>query len=313
VFHHFPVAQLRNLATALGRTRRFRPDILHTYFFWSIVFGRILRAVGAVPRLVENREDLGFSWGSWEYAVLRATARVPDRIVCVCEAVRRRVLDRERADPERTVVIHNGVDAPPSVPGPGVARRALGFASDAPVVGMVANLNRRVKGVEYFIDAIPLILAAAPSARFVVFGHGHLQPELERRTAALGVERMVRFAGFEADRDRIYPALDVSVLTSLSEGLSITILESMAYGIPVVVTDVGGNREVVADGVTGWLVPARDPTAFAARVVELLLNRAEREAMGREARTRCLERFDSALVADRYRELYRQLLNERAR
>ena len=172
---------------------------------------------------------------------------------------------------------------------------------------MVANLNRPVKGVEYFIDAMPRILQQVPSARFVIFGDGMLRVGLEQQAATLGVQDHVLFAGYRTDVARYYPAFDVSVLTSLSEGLSITLLESMQHGLPVVVTDVGGNPEVVIDGVTGYLVPPRSVGPFAKRVVQLLADPNLRRQMGEAARRVVLERFDADRVAQQYLDIYAQV------
>jgi glycosyltransferase involved in cell wall biosynthesis len=168
----------------------------------------------------------------------------------------------------------------------------------------VANFNRAVKGVSYFVEAAPAILESVPRARFVILGRGKEEAVLRRRASELGVDAHVLFAGYRADIDRYYQAMDVSVLTSLSEGCSMTVLESMNHGLPVVVTNVGGNPELVTDGETGYLVPAGDPRAFAARVVELLRSPSLREQMGTAARRRVESRFRLEDVAGRYLRVY---------
>ena len=106
----YPIGQLRRFAQVRRRVQALQPDVLHTYFFWSIIYGRLLRRGGAVARLVENREDEGFNWGRHEYALLRTTASIPDRIICVSDAVRKVVAEREHTPAERIVTIHNGID-----------------------------------------------------------------------------------------------------------------------------------------------------------------------------------------------------------
>ncbi|HEU4698413.1 MAG TPA: glycosyltransferase family 4 protein, partial [Gemmatimonadales bacterium] len=294
----YPVAQLRRLAQVARRVRQLRPDVLHCYFFWSIMYGRALKALGLVPRLVENREDQGFNWGRHEYALLRRTAGQPDLVVCVSEAVRRTVLEREGLPPERVVVIHNGIE-----PGPrprtrvrdvrnAELRRAWNIADDQPVVGMVANFNRAVKGVGYFFDAMPAIAQAVPEVRFLLLGRGPEEAALRARARELGVEAHVIFAGFQEEIGSFYDMMDLSVLTSLSEGLSMTLLESMQHGVAVVATAVGGNPELVREGETGYLVPPRDVPAFADRVVALLRDPARRAAFGAAGRRVVEEEFD---------------------
>ncbi len=308
VIHHFPVAQARNFRQLKQRISTFRPDVLHCYFFWSIILGRLLKRSGAIAHLVENREDQGFNWGKPQYAVLRRSAHIPDRVICVSDAVQRVVVERENLDPSRVIVVRNGIERTAPATARATARRDLGLGESDPVVGMVANLNRPVKGVEYFIDAMPRILEEVPATRFVIFGNGMLRERLEQQAGALAVRNRVLFAGFRKDVSRFYPAFDVSVLTSLSEGLSITLLESMQHGLPVVVTEVGGNGEVVVEGVTGFLVPPRVVEPFARRVVQLLADSNLRRQMGDAARRVVAERFDADRVAQQYLDLYAQLL-----
>jgi len=312
----YPLGQLRRLRQIASRVRRERPAIVHSYFFWSIMYGRAAKALGLVPHLVENREDQGFNWGRHEYALLRLTASLPDRIICVSEAVRRTVLEREHIAPSRVLVIHNGIEigTPPAPPSGGprglpALRRALGLADEDLVVGMVANFKRAVKGVDYFFDAMPTVLAEVPAARFLLLGRGE-EAHLRDRAAAMGIADRVIFAGFQSDIGPYYDLMELSVLTSLSEGLSMTLLESMEHGVPVVCTHVGGNPELVREGVTGYLVPPRDVPAFAARVVELLRSASLRTRMGREGRRVVEERFDIATTAKRYTAVYRELIGQ---
>ena len=114
--------------------------------------------------------------------------------------------------------------------------------------------------------------------------------------------------GFREDVHRFYALMDVSVLTSFSEGLSITILESMKYGVPVVVTDVGGNPEIVSNGRTGFLVPPGDSQEFADAVIRMLRDPSRRQRFGRDAQRVVECEFDLARVSRQYEQVYRQLL-----
>jgi L-malate glycosyltransferase len=288
-----------------------RPDLAHTYFFWPVVYGRILKKLGVIKHLVENREDLGFNLTSREYRALRLTADVPDRIICVSEAVQQVVLERENVALDRTTVIPNGTSIPDEDDGSSAeqTRRELGFGPEHLVVGMVANLNRAVKGVNYFIEALPLIVKQVPRARFLILGDGHERETHQTRAVELGVGDRVVFAGFQPEVAPYYRAMDLSVLTSLSEGFSISILESMSHGLPVVATRVGGNPELIVDGETGILVPPRDPQAFADAVVRVLEAPSLRSSLGRLARRRVQDHFSLPIVTRQYEALYRQVLN----
>jgi L-malate glycosyltransferase len=308
---HFPLAQWRQLRKLQSLNRTYDPAIVHAFFFWPIMYGRILKRFGIIRHLVENREDQGFIWSENDYRLLRATAWIPDRILCVSDAVREVVLERERAPEHRTVVVRNGVRLPAmqssAVEG-AAARAEFGFRPHHRIVGMVANLQHAVKGANYFIESMPLIVQEVPDARFLVLGEGREKEALQARARELGVGDKVAFAGFRPDAHRFYPIMDVSVLTSLSEGLSITIMESMSFGIPVVVTNVGGNAELVQDGTTGLLVPPKDVPRFAKAVVRVLRDRGLAVEFGRNGR-RVVERdFALTRVADRYEQIYREVL-----
>ena len=304
--NRLPFTQVKAFNWLRGSLDKNAPDLIHSFFFWSIIYGRLLKRMGKVKTLIENREDTGFAWGRHEYAWLRATRMIPDRVVCVSEAVREAVLEREKLDKQRVVVIHNGIDPPEQNSESGYIRQELGLGEEHLVVGMVANYNRAVKGFAYMLDAIPAIVSEVPSARFLFVGG--VEPLLKEKVKALEIGRFIFFAGYRKDINQCYEAMDLSVLTSLSEGLSITLLESMNHGLPVVATRVGGNPELVEDGKTGYLVPPKDAQALANRIVQLLRSEELRRRMGEEGR-RCVESgFQMRDVAGKYQELYKSVL-----
>lgn len=301
----YPIGQARSFLELRRRVRARNPDVIHTYFFWPIVFGRMLKALGEVDRLVENREDEGFNWGRHEYAWLRLTRFLPNRVVCVSNSVRRAVVERERLDPDRVTVIHNGVPKPKPVEDGEVreAREELGIDAESPVIGMVANMNRPVKGVRFFLEAAAEVSRREPQTAFLLVGGGREIDSHRHRVQKLGIGARVFFAGFREEVEPYYEMMDVSVLSSLSEGLSITLLESMSRSIPVVVTSVGGNPEVVRDGESGYLVPPRDPSSLARRILALIRDPERREEMGERARERIEHEFALDVTAERYARL----------
>ena len=311
-FDFYPVAQVRYLSLLGKHIKNDHPDIVHTYFFWSILYGRLLKLAGKIKILVENREDQGFDWGPHEYLWLRMTRSLPDKIICVSEAVKKVVLDHEGVEESRIAVIHNGVELNQARTGmQAETRRELGFNDDHLVLGMVANYNRAVKGVTNFLDTIPAIVSAVPLARFLFVGGGNEENALREKVKTLGIGPHVVFAGYRKDIQRYYEIMDISVLASFSEGLSLTLLESMSHGIPVVATEVGGNPEVVAEGQTGYLVPLNNRQILVDRIVSLLQNPDIRLRMGKEGRLRVERKFRMRDVASRYLEIYTGLIPDR--
>jgi glycosyltransferase involved in cell wall biosynthesis len=185
-------------------------------------------------------------------------------------------------------------------------REELGIPDDAPVVGTVANF-RALKGHEYLLQAAGRIREAIPEARFVLVGRGPLEDRVRRQAEEMGLNGTVVFAGFRTDVPRVAASFDVFALPSLYEGLSIALLEVMALGKPVVVTNVGGSPEVVSDGVDGLLVPPRDPEALARRILSVLRDAALRQRLGESARRRAAD-FDIRHAVRRTEQVYGELL-----
>jgi glycosyltransferase involved in cell wall biosynthesis len=186
----------------------------------------------------------------------------------------------------RLSVIRNGVDADEFTP------RSTGdrVDSDALTVGFVGRLSAE-KNPELFVRTAALIHANLPSARFVVIGDGPLRAELYALARALRITDAVTFAGECDGMPERYRTLDVVLCTSWHEGTPLAVLEAMATALPVVATDIGGNPELVAAGVTGWLTPPGDEVAMANRTLSLLADDALRARFGAAARARVVTEF----------------------
>ena len=308
----YPVRQLLRYRQLERFFRAHPPDILHTYFFWSIVYGRLLKARGVVKHLVENREDMGFDLGFHELTWFAMTRHLPDRVICVSRAVRDLVRESEGLPECRLEVVRNGIalHVPHTDARLAELRRELGITAQNRVVLMVANYDRPVKGVAEFLNAVPVIHAAIPDARFILIGTGRREREFRKLAEELGIDGVFLMPGFRKDVERFYQLADLSVLTSFSEGLSITILESMRHGVPVVATDVGGNPEIVRHGRTGYLVPAGDRQRFAAAVIRVLGDSMLRERFSLEARRVIADGFNLDRVVQRYARVYSTVMRD---
>ena len=211
-----------------------------------------------------------------------------DAIVCVSEAVRRYL--RSVGVPERKLAtVHKGHDpawyAYPSVP----TRTELGLPEDAFVIGFTGSL-RPVKGVEDLLSAAAVLPESVP-AHLALVGEVRV-PRLREQADSLGLRGRVTFMGHCIDAARLARAFDVFVMPSTErEGLPRAVIEAMAQGVPVIVTDVGGMPELVEDGVSGLVVPPRHPAALAEAIVRLASAPALRQRMGDAARERIRKRF----------------------
>jgi glycosyltransferase involved in cell wall biosynthesis len=211
------------------------------------------------------------------------------------------------AGEDKLTVLPNGVDVGAWRPDAAIriaVRRELGLHEE--FLWFAAG---RLDPVKDYPTLLRAMVEVPGHARLVIAGSGPAQTELLRLSAQLGLERRVRFLGFELDVRRWMQAADGFVLSSRWEGLPMGLLEAAACALPAVATDVPGTREVIADGQTGSLAPAGNATALGAAMARLMRTPAEeREAMGERARQRVIERFSLELVLDRWEALYAELL-----
>jgi glycosyltransferase involved in cell wall biosynthesis len=184
----------------------------------------------------------------------------------------------------------------------GAIRRELGIPAGAPVVGTIGNLKPH-KGHPYLLEAAARIHDVLPEVRFVVVGHGPEEQDLRERTSRLGLDDVVRFAGFRTDAVEVAATFDVFVLSSLFEGLSIALLEAMALGKPVVVTSVGGLPEAVEHDKQGLVVPPGSSEALADAILGLLRDPSLRRRLGDEAVRRSTD-FDIRRSVRRMEDVY---------
>jgi glycosyltransferase involved in cell wall biosynthesis len=287
------------LVLALTRLmRRERIDVVQTYLFTANTWGRLAAFLARVPAIVTAERNVTM----WEERYKPVVGRWLDRFTAVTtgnsEAVRQYLV--EKGLPARKVrVIYNGVnlarfDGPAS---PQMTRAELAIPPGHRVVGFVARLEPQ-KDPSTFLRAAARVVQRIPAVAFLMVGGGALRAQLEHEAEALGLRDRIIFTGARRDVPRLLAALDVSVLSSVKEGMSNTIMESMAAGLPMVATRVGGNAELVIDGETGYLVPPRDPERLAEAIERVLEDPARARAMGRAAQARIAERFSiDAMVA----------------
>jgi glycosyltransferase involved in cell wall biosynthesis len=215
----------------------------------------------------------------------------------------RQHLVSEGFQPSQVDVVYNGIDPgpAPSVDDRVRARARLGVPSEPFVIGTVARLDP-VKDLGVVIRAM-VSVAPDAAAILVVIGDGPERAALERTASVCGVAERVIFLGHREDARELLPACDIYVNSSIFEGVSLTILEAMAAGLPVVATAVGGTPEIVGPE-TGVLVPARDPDSLARAMLSLMRNPPARETMGRAGRQAVESRFTLDRMVDDYVRVY---------
>lgn len=287
-------------------------DLIHAHEFDANVQGTFAAMMSGLPLVAtvhgknyfweKSRRRLAYRWIS-----RRAT------MVAVSENLKQFIVEKVGVAPGRVKVLYNGVDVLPHCDRADVdaCRKELDLPENDRIVGVVGNLYP-VKGHQYLIDSIPAVLEQCPNTSFVFAGRGQLETELKEQVHRLGVDARVRFLGLRQDIPRILALLDVFVLPSLSEGLSMAILEAMIAGKPVVATQVGGNPELVLNGETGFLVPPRNGQALAQSLVSLLTNRAQATQFAEMGKRRAEGQFSLQTMVSAYQTLYDECFASKA-
>lgn len=317
--------------------RRERPAIVHSYLFsanWRcLLTGRLMR----VPLIVSSVRNVDIHSRVIRRAIEWILAGLTDRVIANARAVKDYVALYHRVPAEKIEVIYNGINLDRADGGRGAGREPVGGGEDAvPVatseggssagrgglraglgglrgggcVAMVASLTPK-KDHATFLESARLVQEELPEATFRLIGDGPMVTEVASRIEELGLRGSVRLLGLRDDIGHQLSEADVSVLTSLKEGCSNVILESMAAGRPVVATDVGGNRELIEGGRTGYLVPPGDAAGIARRVVELLRDDELRQRMGEAGRERARSLFTAERMVQDTTRFYLSALASR--
>jgi sugar transferase (PEP-CTERM/EpsH1 system associated) len=304
----WPVAELgkrpglrMSLVVRLARLfRQWRPDVVHTHNNPSLIYAAPAARLAGVRAAVHTRHGQGPHASRREMAACRFAARLVNRVVCVSDDSAG-ISAREGIPGRRLCRIWNGID---------VARfRYTGPRPDGPVV-MVGRMVP-LKDVGTLLQAAALAVREDPSFELHVAGDGECLSALKEQSSALGLQRHVRFLGLVRDVPALLAQASLFVLPSLSEGISLTLLEAMAVGLPIITTPVGGNPEVVVDGHTGLLIPVQRPAELAQAMLRLRRNPAEGRRMGAAGRRRVEEHFEIRGMVREYERLYGAVLGRR--
>jgi len=286
-----------------------KPSVIHCFLPLITFMGALSGRIARVPLVVTSRRALGTH--QRRYPILRpldhVASRLSHRVTVNSQAVWNDMVRRDHVDASKLVLIYNGVDT-----GPFEAalfyredvRRDQGVKANAKVMIVIANLIP-YKGHSDLIQVAKEVVNRFPDAIFLLVGEDRgIQKELEQRVANFGIGQSVRFLGRQDDVPKLLAASDISILPSHEEGFSNVILESMAAGLPVVATDVGGNREAILDGITGWLIPPKDPRALAVKIIDLLRDPDRAKEWGRGGRERVNRTFTVKRMVAAHIDLY---------
>ncbi|MCI0570817.1 MAG: glycosyltransferase [Myxococcaceae bacterium] len=292
--------------------RRHRCELVHVHDFYSTVLA-VPAAKLAGCRVLVGRLDLSHWQGPARRAVHAELTRRADHVVCNADAIRQMLLAEEDIAPARVSVIPNGLD---------LARfdarmrdglvAPLPDTAGAPVVVHVANMNHPVKRQGDLLDALRTVRARGVNLHAFLVGDGPLRPAFEQRARELGIRDAAHFLGHRPDVPAIYARASLGVLCSSAEGLSNAVMEGMAARLPMVVTRVGGNTDLVADGERGRVVEPQQPRVLARAMLEVLSNPRVAQRMGRAARRFVETELSLERMVERHASLYRRIATRSA-
>lgn len=316
-----PRDDLRALIALVREVRRFRPDVVHTHTAKAGLLGRVAArlALGRRPIVVHTYHGhvLRGYFGPGTTAVYRLLERglglLSTRLIGVSRSTVDDLVELGVAPRDKFVVVPVGLDLAPFLrvePGTGTWRAELDAGPDALVLTFVGRLVP-IKRVDLLIDGVGRARARGVDVSLAVVGDGELRDELQERAAPLG--DAVRFLGFRSDLTAIAAGTDLAVLSSDNEGTPVALIEAAAAGVPAIATDVGGVRDIVVDGVSGFVVPPGDVDALADAICAAAAQRPALRRMGLAARAHVADRFAAPRLTADVDALYRRLLHERGR
>ncbi len=229
-----------------------------------------------------------------------------DQFVSISEKTKEAMAYYDFHPEKRIRVIHNGIHLGTTIDGSDIQtmRAALGLDENSAILGTAARLEE-IKNIPMMLRAVRKVLEVIPDLYLLIAGDGSKTQDLEIYAEELGISQHVKFLGLRNDLERIYPLFGVFLLSSFTEGISVSLLEAMSYGIPAVVTDVGGNSEVVIEGETGYLVPSDNDALMADRILKLLRNKEQAFRFGANTQDRVLKHFSFEGMMDEYMGIYR--------
>jgi glycosyltransferase involved in cell wall biosynthesis len=324
--HHYDVPSFRHpraIAAQLRLVRdirRFGIQVVHSYGFYSNVFA-IPAARMAGASVVASIRDMGVYLSPAQRIAQRWICRFADHVLVNAAAIQEWLVS-DGYDADRISVIPNGIDLSRfEQPAQGRLHADLGLTAGTPLIAVVGRVSRK-KGLEDFLAAAAIVAPRFPNARFLIIGQpsftprgdkitvdGTYEDDLTALATTLGVRDRVLFTGFRSDVEQILPELAMSLLPSLSEGLSNTLLESMAAGVAVIATRVGGSGEVVRDSENGLLVPPSDPRSLAEAICRLLDAPGLGSRLGEAARKTIADGYSMRQLVDRTSRFYESMLD----
>ncbi len=306
-----PGLDLRISVLLAGKLRKCGAKIVHAHQCTPWFYAALSRLFYPRPRLVLQEHGRFFpEFDRWMRRIINATIirRLTHHFVAVSEDVKKRLVRYEGLDSTEIAVIYNGVLPQPRLSAPAryELRRALGFGESDFVVGTVGRFDP-IKNLPMLVNSLAAVRTSRSDVRGLLVGDGPEIAPIRRLVDDLGLANDIQLTGFRDDARMLVQCMDLFVLSSVSEGTSVALLEAVAGRVPVAVTEVGGNPEIVRMGQTGWVVPSGAVESLTAVILEAASNPDRCEKYVTSGLVRFEERFTFGRMIASYRDLYSSL------
>ena len=300
---------LKSILFLLNIIRKGNFDIVHTYFFLGHVFGAIGARLFSVKAVIANREDSGFYLHARHFFILSLINRLVDKIIPIAGFAAKERQKLEKFPDSQCQVIHNGIELSGTQNRSSTdLRKELSLSETDYIASTVANMNYEIKGYDYLLQAVKILKDQGVNIKFLLVGDGALKTGYIELANKLDIMDRVLFLGYRDDVQDILLSSNLFVLPSLTEALSIAILEAMRARLPIVATRVGGNPEIITDGINGSLVPSKDSQSLADAIKMHFTDKEFSKIMAEQAYANLVKNFSLENVTRSYWQVYNSLV-----
>jgi glycosyltransferase involved in cell wall biosynthesis len=297
----------RALIPVMRYLKNNRVDVVITHGTSGSLIPRIAAIFSKIPVFINVEHTISDHKNSYLIFINKILSSFTDKIICVSEQARQSLLKIEKTKLDKVLVIHNGLDT---------SRFSSVKETDKKEndkrkrVGIVASFSE-VKGHVYFVEAAAKIVKFYKNVEFIFVGDGNLRPKIEQKVSEYGLDTYTRFLGVRSDVGDLLQTFDVFVLSSLWEGLPISLLEAQYFGVASVVTNVGGIPEVIENEYNGLLVPPRNPDAMASAILRVLNDDKLRNNLGSHGSEIFTQKFSIEKMSNAYLYLIYDILSSK--
>jgi len=288
-----------------------KPNIVHSYAFSANSYSRIAGYFAKVPVIIaseRNAAEIGTDKGKYQLFIDKLLALISHGIICNSYKASESLVKKYAYNSKKVFTVHNGINIEQFLLESNLNKEEK---STKKVIGTVCRLHPQ-KNITLFLDMAKIILEKYPylKLKFIIIGEGVLRAESEKYSQHLDIVSEIKFYGERDDIPALLQTLDIYVMTSLYEGLSNAIMEAMLAGLPVVVTDVGGNSELVINGETGFLCPLNNANMLADKVTKLINNKSMANQMGKCGKKRIIDEFGVDKMIQKTEGIYMKFLKK---